>query len=157
MSLGKIKCDCGKMAIWIYIPGYSNGSNPYLCDDCIISDDDKLGCSCNWEHFPTEENDYGIEPVGVENVDWMRLSNDVEGCYPIITKEDGYWQQLDGRGRPYPCVEYDYSEDGFDELTFSEKVDEFIYNIKFSVRDLKRRYKQRFKRWWNDHICTEIP
>ncbi len=157
MSLSKIKCDCGKIAVWIYMPGYSSGSNPYLCDDCIMSDDNKLGCTCNWEHFPTDKHEYGLEPEGVENIDWMRVINPIEGYLPIITIEDGYWQQIDGRGRPYPCAEYEYSEDGFDELTIREKILDFVYGVKYSFRDLKRRYKQRFKRWWSEHICAEIP
>jgi len=38
-----------------------------------------------------------------------------------ITKEDdGYWQYLDERGRPYPCAEYDYDEDGY-EFTDEEE------------------------------------
>ena len=35
-------CNCGKVAVWDYMPGYSSGSNPYSCDDCV-----PRGCSCN--------------------------------------------------------------------------------------------------------------
>jgi hypothetical protein len=34
-------CDCGKVASWCYLPGFSDGS-PYFCDDCV-----HRGCSCN--------------------------------------------------------------------------------------------------------------
>ena len=37
----KEKCDCGKMATWWYMPGYSEGS-PLRCDDCV-----PRGCECN--------------------------------------------------------------------------------------------------------------
>jgi hypothetical protein len=37
-----------------------------------------------------------------------------------ITKDDGVWQYLDERGRPYPCVEYDYDKDGFFETDEEE-------------------------------------
>ena len=119
--MSKELCDCGKMALWVYAHGFSSGGNPYFCDDCISSPDD-IGCSCNWHHVdintyhpPLDEPEI---PEGVEGVDWRWVEHPCDEYMDKITKESGVWQSLDERGRPYPCVEYDYSEDGFD---FSEE------------------------------------
>ena len=109
----KHKCDCGKMAVWVYLPGYSGGGNPYSCDDCVISEDDNIGCSCNWNYAKDQEGLPFDLPEGVEGKDWRWVEH--EGEYmDKITKEDGYWINLDERGRPHPCCEYMYDEDGFD-------------------------------------------
>ena len=106
----KEKCDCGKMAVWLYMPGYSSGNNPFSCDDCIISEDNKIGCSCNWNYGKEQEGLPTDLPEGIEGKDWRW----VEDAEENTTKEDKYWIELDERGRPYPCVEFDYSEEGFD-------------------------------------------
>ena len=95
-------CDCGKMAQWCYMPGYGNGESPYSCDDCVTSVDYD-GCSCNWHFLQSEQ------PEGIEGKDFRLIIR--EG----ITKEDGIWINLDKRGRPYPCVEYCFDEEGFDK------------------------------------------
>ena len=88
----KEKCKCGKKATWIYMPG---GGDDFKCDDCV-----SRGCSCNYHHegyegLPTEED-------GVEGVDWKWvLKNEI-------------WVVLDEKGREYPCVEFEYEEEGFD-------------------------------------------
>ena len=39
------KCDCGKKAVWLYMPSYTGPQhNDYYCDDCV-----PRGCSCNAE------------------------------------------------------------------------------------------------------------
>ena len=155
--MSKHKCGCGAMAQWIYMPGYSGGGNSFSCDDCVMPEDDKLGCSCNWrvslkqEGFPTDE------PEGIENVDWKRVTNEDDTYNPIITLEDGYWQFVDERGRPYPCAEYDYSEDGFDTPTLYERVYYFLYDIKSSFKRKKNTLKKTFNKWWEKHICSEDP
>jgi hypothetical protein len=108
----KEKCSCGRLAQWIYMPGYSSGSSPYVCNECI-SGVDRIGCSCNWEHMGS---DYSEDPIGEEGIDWKYVLSEGGNDDYIgkITKEDGVWQYLDEQGRPYPCVEYDYSEEGFD-------------------------------------------
>lgn len=96
---GKELCDCGKMAVWLYMPGYSKGGNPFSCDDCIISEGNKNGCSCNWS--------YGDLPEGIEGKDWRWVEGE------DIPKET-HFIYLDERGRPFPCCEYEYDEEGFD-------------------------------------------
>jgi hypothetical protein len=112
----KALCDCGAMAVYVYMPGFSNGSNPYFCDDCIISTDD-IGCSCNWRHTDVGAYHPPINnpeiPEGVEGVDWRWVEFEGNERMKKITKEDGIWIYLDDKGRPYPCVEYFYDSDGF--------------------------------------------
>ena len=44
------KCDCGKVAVWLYLPSYSGEQiNDFYCDICV-----PRGCSCNME--PTDGN-----------------------------------------------------------------------------------------------------
>lgn len=40
--MNKEKCECGKNAVWFYMPGFIDGGNPFYCDDCV-----HRGCSCN--------------------------------------------------------------------------------------------------------------
>lgn len=94
-------CDCGKKAVWVYMPGYSSGENSFHCDDCV-----PRGCSCNYRyvdvnayHPPLDEPDI---PEGEENKDWKWI-------------EPGVWTWIDERGREYPCVEHSYEEDGFEK------------------------------------------
>ena len=109
------KCDCGKKAVWVYMPGYSGNANPYHCDDCVVDPDNKIGCSCNWRYSKEQEGLPVDLPEGVEGVDWAWVEHPGDEYMDKITKEDdGYWQYLDERGRPYPCAEYDYDEDGFE-------------------------------------------
>ena len=92
-------CDCGKVAIWCYMPGYSSGS-PYSCDDCV-----HRGCTCN--HRYSELNIYNSPsddpdlPEGEENIDWKWI-------------KEGVWTYIDDKGREYPCAEYDYEPDGYE-------------------------------------------
>jgi len=111
--MAKILCDCGKMAVWVYMPGFGDGS-PYLCDDCVISEDNKIGCSCNWNYALEQDGLPADLPEGIEGKDWKWIEHDGDEHVDKITKEEGYWIYLDERGRPRPCVEYHYEEDGFD-------------------------------------------
>jgi len=116
--MSKAKCDCGKEAVWLYAPGFSNGDNPYFCDDCVSSPDD-VGCSCNWRHMDVNAYDPPLEnpelPEGIEGKDWRWVEFEGNEYIPKITKNDGIWQFLDEKGRPNPCAEYFYDEDGFDD------------------------------------------
>jgi hypothetical protein len=94
------KCDCGKKAIWIYMPGFKDGS-PYFCDECV-----HRGCSCNHRyvdvnsyHPPLDNPD---TPDGIEGVDWKWV------------KQNKVWSYIDEHGREYPCCEYEFEEDGFE-------------------------------------------
>jgi len=95
--MGKIKkCDCGKGAKWLYMPGFSDDSNPFVCDDCVAR-----GCSCNYrspKHLNIED--------GIEGKDWK-----------WVVKDD-YWTSLDSEGREWPCAEFEYDtdEDNFKTL-----------------------------------------
>ena len=51
---------------------------------------------------------------GIEGKDWAWVEYEGDEYVDKITKDDGYWQYLDERVRPYPCAEYDYDEDGFE-------------------------------------------
>jgi hypothetical protein len=117
-------CDCGKMAVWIYMPGYGDKSNPYHCEDCISSKDD-VGCSCNWHH--TDVNAYFPPldkpevPEGVEGVDWRWVVHPGNERMDEIKREEGIFQYLDEKGRPHPCCEYEYDKDGFEIYTEEEE------------------------------------
>ena len=99
-------CDCGKVAVWDYMPGYSGGGNSYSCDDCV-----HRGCSCNYNSIK-EHPDY--LPEGVEGIDWVWVEIEDDDILGKITKESGYWQYVDENGRPRPCCEYWYSEEGWE-------------------------------------------
>lgn len=124
--MAKHLCDCQKMAQWLYMPSSERDFNPYVCDDCISSTED-VGCSCNWYytdvnayHPPLDEPEI---PEGIEGKDWRWIPEH---------KESGAWQYLDEKGRPYPCCEYDYDEDGYDievKLFLTDEQKEWIKNF----------------------------
>lgn len=93
------------LAQWVYMP---SGEDRYWCDHCISSPEDD-GCSCNWRyldinayHPPLDNPEY---PEGVEGVDWKWVNGQ---------ESAGAWQSIDKKGRPYPCCEFDFEEEGFD-------------------------------------------
>ena len=95
-------CDCGKIAVWDYMPGYFGGGNSYSCDDCV-----HRGCSCNHRyvdinayHPPLDNPDL---PEGEEGEDWKWLD-----------EEKTHWCHIDEKGREYPCAEFFYDEDGWE-------------------------------------------
>ncbi len=105
-TAGKELCDCGKIAIWLYMPGYSEGGNSFSCDECV-----HRGCSCNHRyvsvdsyHPPLDNPDLPSELDGIENVDWKWLD-----------EEKTRWTHIDDNGREYPCCEYMYDSEGFDK------------------------------------------
>ena len=85
-------CSCGNIALWVYLPGFSFGDNPYFCDDCV-----NRGCMCNYRFIDEEEL-----PNGDEGKDWIWVEVDVA------------WVFLDEKQREYPCMEFDYEPDGFE-------------------------------------------
>jgi hypothetical protein len=98
--MNKELCRCGKIAVWVYSPGYGGGMSPFSCDDCV-----SRGCSCNYYTINVESYQPPIDdpelPEGIINIDWKWI-------------DDTTWVYLDEKGRKYPCCEYDYSEKGFD-------------------------------------------
>jgi hypothetical protein len=90
-------CECGKRAVWCYLPGYSSGSSPYFCDECV-----HRGCSCNHRYVKDKLFKEGDIPEGEEGKDWIWV-------------EDGsIWTSIDDKGREWPCAEYDYDPDGYE-------------------------------------------
>ena len=99
--MSKERCECGKIAIWCYMPGYSSGNSPYHCDDCV-----PRGCECNYEYCKMDSyhpplTSYNF-PTGVENVDWIWIEKDV------------IWSPIDIKQREFPCAEYMYDVEGFE-------------------------------------------
>lgn len=94
--MGKKYCDCGKLATWLYMPGFSDSKNGFQCDDCV-----SRGCSCMSHHLLNEFETLPTEEDGIEGKDWKWLEKGVE------------WTPLDDKGRELPCVEYDYDENNF--------------------------------------------
>lgn len=112
------KCECGCIATYWYMPASDiYKDSRYFCEDCISSKDDK-GCSCNyhwWGLNPSEEDAWEVEiPEGIENVNWRWVDG-----------SDRTWINLDEKGRPYACCEYDFDHNGYElerklELTESQ-------------------------------------
>ena len=106
-TAGKDLCDCGKVAVWCYMPGYSGGGNPNSCDDCV-----NRGCDCNHNYVDVNAYHPALEdpylPEGEEGKDWKWIEKGVE------------WTYLDEKGREYPCCEYMYSEEGWDKEEHEE-------------------------------------
>lgn len=103
-------CECGQVATWDYMPGYGNGGNSYHCDACV-----PRNCECNHRyvdihsyHPPLGQPDL---PDGEEGVDWKWL------------EAGKIWCHIDENGREYPCIEYDYSEEGYDIDDENSKYD----------------------------------
>ena len=108
----KIKCDCGETAVYDYLPGYSNRENSYSCEKCFHENRGELGCSCNWGCMRGE---FATQPEGEEGKDWKRVIHPGNDHLSPIKEEEGFWQYLDEKGRPFHCVEYEYSPEGFEE------------------------------------------
>jgi len=89
----KVKCACGKMATWSYMPQHEE-ENLDFCDTCV-----PRGCSCNDVAYLVD----GSEPT-------------YEQLYDDDTKII-YIQAEDTEGRHYPCCEYWYDEEGWDDET----------------------------------------
>lgn len=81
----KTKCECGKLAVWNYLPAKENEQS-YYCDDCV-----PRGCSCNHE-----------------------LKENIDYDSPEAQKPENYIERLDNKGRKLPCCEYVYEPEGFD-------------------------------------------
>lgn len=92
-------CSCGKPAEWCYDPGYSSGDSPFSCDDCV-----SRGCSCNNRHIGNK-GEYlpDLSEDGVEGVNWKWIQPGIE------------WTYIDEQGREYPCCEYSWDENHFED------------------------------------------
>ena len=109
----KHNCDCGKTAVYLYMPSNSKDKNPYFCEDCV-----PRGCSCNWEHM---ENEDAIQPpTDGTKWKWIVIENK-EGWENV--KEGEMWTALDEEGREFPCCEFMYDEKGFEIYTKEETIE----------------------------------
>ena len=152
-------CTCGskKLATYSYSPGYGDGSTPYHCEDCISTKEGN-GCSCNWNNINDnriysdgkDQTDY--LPVGVENIDWKWIIQPEEDGVKI-TKEDGYWQELDDQQRPYPCCEYDNTEE-YEQFLESE-CKRINYDLTKDV-DGERFIKEYGYILWTDDLIERV-
>lgn len=137
MSSKKELCNCGKMAVYLYMPS-SDRENPYYCNECVTSPSNKVGCSCNWFSLQDEA------PVGIEGKDWIWVEQEGDEHTERITKADGEFIYLNELGRPYPCVEYMYDADGYDVDTFWSKL---RYSIIFGWWKFKLKVSKFFRVW----------
>ena len=94
-------CDCGKVAVWSYGPGFINGFNSDFCDDCV-----PRGCSCN--HRYIDVNAYH-PPLGEPDLPEGEEGKDLKW----VDEEKTHWCRIDEHGREYPCAEFWYEEDGW--------------------------------------------
>ena len=119
MKRKKHLCDCGKLSVWLYMPTHDKDINPYFCDDCV-----KRGCSCNYHSISGEDYhpkmDDGIHPTSEDGtIKWIDKTT---------------WTQVDELDREYPCVEYDYCEEGF---KIHNKWEKFLWKIKWNLIKIK--------------------
>ena len=111
-------------AEWVYMPGYAGKvqGEEYFCDDCISSPEDN-GCSCNWHYAgigASAECQWEVtQPKGVQGVNWR-----------WIDENEKSWINLDEKGRPFPCCEFDYEKGGFDIERKLELTEEQISELK---------------------------
>lgn len=99
--MAKELCECGKIATWIYMPGFQSKASPFFCDDCV-----HRGCSCNYRHVHFDE---------IEHHEQIPPDLPTEKDIPFKWIEEGkVWVTLDDKNREWPCCEYDYEEKGFD-------------------------------------------
>ena len=99
--MSKELCDCGNIAVWDYMSGFSDGHNSVFCDDCV-----PRGCECNHIYLDERTHHPPLEiqslPEGEEGVDWKWIEKDI------------VWTYIDEKGREYPCVEFMYDSDGWE-------------------------------------------
>jgi len=158
-------CTCGsnKIATYSYSPGYGDGSTPYHCEDCISTKEGN-GCSCNWNNINDnriysdgkDQTDY--LPDGVENIDWKWVIQPEEDGVKI-TKEDGYWQELDDQQRPYACCEYDNSPNGYYTEEYEQFLESECKRIKYDLTkdvDGERFIREYGHILWTDELIERV-
>ena len=87
----KLACNCGKLAVWSYIPASDIRKNREFCEDCV-----PRGCSCETEYI-----EYECFPPK-DRSDWIWIEENVSWCY------------VDELGRKSPCCEFWFDENGWD-------------------------------------------
>lgn len=97
MDMSLKKCECGKIATWWYMPASTIKFDPFYCDDCV-----PRGCDCQTRH---------VREPNLEEDD-LPTADDLPFKWVKFGK---IWKHVDENGRDLPCVEFDYSEEGYDE------------------------------------------
>lgn len=91
-------CDCGKVAVWCYMPGRDDG---VFCDDCV-----SRGCSCNYRYVDVNSYDTQLNESEIPT----------DEDYPIKwIEKDKIWCHVDENGLEFPCCEFMYDENGWDK------------------------------------------
>jgi len=100
----KIKCDVCKenMAVWLYMPSSTREDN-FFCEECV-----PRGCSCGREYLDMEDYD-NTPPEDKTLWKWIEV--------------DKIWAGVDEKGREWPCCEYSYDDNGFDEIGYDDIID----------------------------------
>lgn len=91
--MSKYKCKCGKIATWMYGPGKAD-DDTFACDDCV-----PRGCSCNIDYLPIDGN-------------WDNRDESNWKAEP---------EQLDDKGRRWPCCEWFHREEGYSDEPLTEQ------------------------------------
>lgn len=112
--LEKESCKCGYLATWCYMP--CSTGNPYYCDSCV-----PRGCSCSIVSFSMEAY-LGVKPAGsgileelIERKAKFRVNDSMIGGEESHYLSHKYIVELDNEGREEPCVEFWYSEAGWEK------------------------------------------
>lgn len=146
-------CSCGAVAQWVYMPGYSGGGNPYRCDDCV-----GRGCSCNTHSTKETYRDLPDDDE-VEGKDWEWIDVDDKYVDFKVTKPKTYWRRIDEKGRPYPCCEYSYEENGFYTQEYETHLEEECKRIGYDILsdpDEARWFEQYGHIVWTDDLIEKI-
>lgn len=146
-------CTCGVKAQWCYMPGYSGGGSPYRCDDCV-----GRGCSCNTHSTKESYRDLPDENK-IEGVDWEWLKVGDDNVDFLIENEKEYWRYIDEKGRPYPCCEYSYEENGFYTEEYEKYLEEECKRIGYDLtkdEDGERFIKEYGHILWTDKLIEKV-
>lgn len=142
---------CNNIATWCYMPSESF----YICDDHV-----NRGCSCNTYSIKEEYRNLP-EDSEIEGKDWEWLKVDDQNSDYEIKEEKTYWRYLDEKGRPYPCCEYDSSENGYITEEYEKyleyKCKEMGYNLLEDEIVLNQNwFKETGEYFWSDELIEKI-
>lgn len=79
----------------------------FFCENCV-----PRGCNCNVYHI--NEFPFNCDP----SLNYIFWDEQLEKYIKKHTNKTVYYEIVDEKWRRYPCCEYDYSEDGYDEEDF---------------------------------------
>ena len=146
--------DCQNDAKWLYMPGYSSGCSPFVCDEHV-----SRGCSCNTHSVNEEYRDLPSENE-IEGVDWEWLKIGDDRVEFLIENEKEYWWSLDN-GRPYPCSEYEWSESGFVTEEYTKWLEERCKEIGYNLLEDEVVLNQNWcfksgEYFWSDELIEKV-